>query len=201
MSRSGCRRSCSRDRRPRGPFVMAALAASRSSRTATLPAPGRSPLSTTLDIEAVIGELRDQPEPHSGRTFSWANNAASRLVISSSISRRRFSQRSPTSSSRSPVVRSRARPCGRCRHRPDSSSDAARTRDPEVLRDWATEAPGLRAKSIALRRNSGRSGAGIYGLLSCSDHRYRSSVSGLPGQTPVVLDASAVDRAPRGGGL
>jgi hypothetical protein len=34
----------------------------------------------------------------------------------------------------------------------------------------------LRARSIALRRNSGGCGAGIYGLLSCSDHRYKSGV-------------------------
>lgn len=50
------------------------------------------------DIEPVIGQLLDQPEPYFGSTFSLAKYAEARFTISSSISKIRFLRRSSTSS-------------------------------------------------------------------------------------------------------
>ena len=59
----------------------------------------------------VLGQLTDQRGRHrGGSTFSWAKHAEARLRISISIAWRRFSHRSRTSSSRSPVLRPSLRP-------------------------------------------------------------------------------------------
>ena len=169
-SRGGCRRWCWPDRRPRGPGPRVAGYATRSSPIARPSRPGRPPrrrtrrsASSWTSRNPILGARSP------GRSRRWpASGSRSPSPAAGS----------PGAAGPAPPARpSTGPPCGRCRRRPGPSSAA----DPDSLipRSFAIcaiDAPGCRARSTARRRNSGGCGAGIHGLLSCSDHRLRSGV-------------------------